>query len=122
MWQHLVIRKLNQDVAKLQSRVEDLEQHGHKDSVRIFGLLEDTPGTTDQKVLQFCNQMMKLQPPLTLDEIAISHRIGKVKQPPADGSPGAPRALLVKFATRRSKNRITTVRKMLKPGNQQSEG
>ena len=118
----LVIRKLNQDVAQLQSRVDDLEQHGRKDSVRIFGLSEDTPGTTDEKVLRLCNQRMKLQPPLTMDEIAISHRVGKVKQPAADGSPGAPCALLVKFANRRSKNRVIAVRKMLKPGNQQSEG
>ena len=36
--------------------------------------------------------------------------------------PGHLRALLVKFATRRSKNRVIAVRKMLKPGNQQSEG
>ena len=79
----LVIRKLDQDVAQLHSSVDDLEQHGRKDSVRRFGQLEDTPGTTDQKVLRFCNQMMKSQPLLTLDEIAISHCVGKVKQPAA---------------------------------------
>ena len=106
----LVIRKLNQDIAQLQSRVDDLEQHGRKDSARIFGLSEDTPGTTDQKVLRLCNQMMKLQPPLTMDEIASSHRVGKVKHPAADGSLGAPRALLVKFVTSTPGNPIARSR------------
>ena len=117
-----VIHKLNQDVIHLQSRVDNLEQHGRKDSVRIFGLSETTPGTTDQKVLRLCNKRMKLQPPLTLDEIAISHRVGKVNEPAEDGTPGAPRALLVKFATRRSKNRVISARKKLKPTNEQEEG
>ena len=117
-----VIHKWNQDVMHLQSGVDNLEQHGRKDSVRIFRLSETTPGTTDQKALRLCNKRMKLQPPLTLDEIAISHRVGKVNEPAEDGTPGTPHALLVKFATRQSKNRVISARKKLKSRNKQEEG
>ena len=116
-----VIRQLTQDVIQLQSRVDDLEQHGRRDSVRIFGLSEVTPGSPDQKVLRLCNERMQLNPPLQIDEIAVSHRVGKINPPADDGSPGAPRPLLVKFATRRSKNRVMEVRKKLKVTDQQLE-
>ena len=58
------IKMLKTEVAHLKSIVEDLEQHGRKDSVRIFGFSETTSGTTDQKVLDLCNNRMKLSPPL----------------------------------------------------------
>ena len=48
------IKMLKTEFAHLKSTVEDLEQHGRKDSVRIFGLSETTSGTTDQKVLDLC--------------------------------------------------------------------
>ena len=116
-----VIRQLNQDVIQLQSHVNDLEQHGRRDSVRMFGLSEVTPGSPDQKVLRLCNQRMQLNPPLQIDEIAVSHRVGKINPPADDGSPGASRPLLVKFATRRSKNRVMEVLKKLKVTDQQLE-
>ena len=47
---------------------------------------------------------MKLVPPLSLDEISVSHRVGKLK-PSSDDSPAPLRLLLAKFATRRSKLR-----------------
>ena len=74
-----IIRALRSDVSHLQIAVEDLEQHGRKDSMRIFGMPENTPGSTDEKVLKLCNTRMKLTPPLMLDEIAVSHRVGPVK-------------------------------------------
>ena len=101
----------------LQSHVGDLEQHGWRDSVRIFGLSEVTPGSPDQKVLRLCNQCSSLQ----IDEITVSHCVGKVSPPADDGSPGAPRPLLVKFATRHSKNKVMEVQKKLKVTDQQLE-
>ena len=107
------IKMLKTEVAHLKSTVEDLEQHGRKDSVRIFGLPETTSGTTDQKVLDLCNNRMKLSPPLQLEEIAVSHRVGQVK-PAEDDQPPPPRPLLVKFASRRSKTRVMDARKRLR--------
>ena len=68
-----IIRELRSDVSHLQIAVEDLEQHGRKDSMRIFGMPENTPGSTDEKVL------------------------------------------LVKFVSRRTKDRMMGARKKLRP-------
>ena len=124
----LRIRNLERDVGHLQMRVDDLEQHGRRDSIRIFGLSETTTGTTDEKVLWLCNNRMKLDPPLALEEIAVSHRVGKPATPADAASsagtrPAPPRALLVKFATRRSRNRVMESRKNLKdPPSQDDTG
>ena len=67
-----IIRELQGSVSRLQVTVDDLEQHGRRESMRVFGLPETTPGSTDDKVLELVNNRMKLQPPLSLDEIAVS--------------------------------------------------
>ena len=110
-----IISELQKDVADLKVQVDNHEQHSRRDSIRIFGLSEETPGTTDEKVMRLCNQRMKLTPPLKLDEISISHRVGKPRQTDDENETPLPRPLLVKFATRRSKNRVMEARKELRP-------
>ena len=68
----------------------------------------------DEKVLRLCNTRMKLQPPLSLDEIAVSHRVGKLPDETSETTPAPPRALLVKFSTRRSKYRVMAEKKYAK--------
>ena len=118
------IKLLKSEVAQLKISVDALEQHGRKDSIRIFGLPESTPGSTDEKVVALCNGRMRLSPPLQLEEIAVSHRVGLVK-PATDEQPSPPRPLLVKFVSRRSKTRVMEVRKNLRkkkpPGTQQQQ-
>ena len=108
------ITTLQRQVRELETKMDDYEQHGRRDSVRIFGLSEDSPGSTDEKVLRLCNKRMKLSPPLRLEEISVSHRVGKLGEPAEDGTPPPPRPLLVKFATRRSKTRVISKRKNLR--------
>ena len=108
------IRDLKNEVKVMTNRIDDLEQHGRRDSMRIFGLSESTPGSTDEKVLRLCNTRMKLQPPLSLDEIAVSHRVGKLPDETSETTPAPPRALLVKFSTRRSKYRVMAEKKYAK--------
>ena len=108
------IQELEREVGHLHMRVYDLEQHGRRDSIRIFGLSETTQGTTDDKVLRLCNGRMNLAPPLALEEIAVSHRVGKPVVSNDAESPPPPRPLLVKFSTRRSRNRVMEARKSLK--------
>ena len=113
------IAKMEQRIIHLESSIDDLEQHGRRDSVRIFGLPEDDTGTTDEKVLKLCNVRMKLRPPppppLQVDEITVSHRVGEQKPVPQDTSarPSPPRPLLVKFVSRRAK-RVMAQRKELR--------
>ena len=115
------IRSLQSDVIQLQTRVEDLEQHGRRDSLRFFGIPEDKPGNTDDKVLKLCNKRLKLNPPLSKDDIAVSHRVGPPKQPTpndldtnAEPEPPPPRAILAKFVSRRIRERVMGARKKLK--------
>ena len=75
------IRTLQSEVTQLQTRVEDLEQHGRRDSLRFFGIPEDEPGNTNDKVIKLCNKRLKLSPHLSKDGIAVSHRVGPPKQP-----------------------------------------
>ena len=42
-----IIRELQGSVSRLQVTVDDLEQHGRRESMRVFGLPETTPGSTD---------------------------------------------------------------------------
>ena len=108
------IATLQRQVTDLEIKMDDHEQHGRRDSVRIFGLSETSSGTTDEKVLCLCNKRMKLSPPLSIEEISVSHRVGKPGEPAEDGTPPPPRPLLVKFATGRSKNRVISERKELR--------
>ena len=120
-----IISSLRQDVSGLESRVEDLEQYSRRSSMRIYGIEEATPGTTDEKVLALCNEKLHLEPPLSLDEIAVSHRAGRK---PTQGQAAAangeaadvqagvsqPRPILIKFVSRRSKARVMAARRGLR--------
>ena len=46
------ITTLQRQVRELETKMDDYEQHGRWDSVMIFGLSEDSPGSTDEKVLR----------------------------------------------------------------------
>ena len=56
------IQKMSDQISELEQKYDDLEQHGRKGSVRIFGVPENTAGDTDTKVLHVVNTMMKLTP------------------------------------------------------------
>ena len=77
--------------------------------MRVFGLEEETPGSTDEKVIELVNNHLALVPPLNPTEIEVSHRIGK-----SDNPKSHPRATLVKFVSRRSKRRVMKIRGRLK--------
>ena len=81
------MRDLENEVSELKTIIDNHEQHGRRDSIRIFGLSEETSGTTDDKVMRLCNCRMKLDPPLTLDEISVSHRVGRIVEPTDDFPP-----------------------------------
>ena len=66
------------EVRDLRDHAEALEQHGRRASVRVFGIPEDTQGTTDDELLNLCNNRKKIRPPLSPDDIEVSHRVGKL--------------------------------------------
>ena len=92
-------------------RIDELEQYSRRPSIRVYGIPEETPGTTDSKLLKLCNAHLKLRPPLELSDIEVSHRVGKPRPLNADSSDGQsqtppPRAIIAWLASRRTKARI----------------
>ena len=122
------VASLEKEVARLNGTIDDLEQHSRRGSIRVFGIPEEGTGNTDEKLLAVFNQRMKIQPPLSLADIEVSHRLGKVAvatttNHDADADdvnapvqpPPKPRAIIVKFASRRTKARVMKARKELRP-------
>ena len=68
------ITTLRREVRDLRDHAEALKQHSRRASVRVFGIPENTPGTSDDKLLDLCNNRMKIRPPLSPDDIEVSHR------------------------------------------------
>ena len=85
------IQNLQSHVQALEIKIDDLEQHGRKGSIRVFGLPEDSPGTLEDKLLSLFNDNVKVVPSLTLNDIEVAHRLGKPPQSPPTQTPPVPR-------------------------------
>ena len=110
------IKKLTKQNQNLEARIDDLEQHGRLGSIRVFGVPEDLPGTTDDKILSICNENLKLDPKLSIEDIEVSHHLGKEPPQPREGETRSDpkRPIIVKFSSRRTKGRVMESCKLLK--------
>ena len=117
------IQRLTQQVSDLEVRYDDLEQQGRKGSLRVFGLPEDDEGTLEDKLIKLWNNHLELDPPITIEDIEVTHRLGKPPQTNQDGQEASedgsrqhpkPRPVIVKLASRCTKNAIIEKRKKLK--------
>ena len=107
------IEALKETIQMQQTKLDDLEQHGRRDSLRVAGIPENPDhDDTDAAVLEVC-QLMKMDPPLEAKDIAVSHRVGKQRQ-------GQHRQILVKFATRNVRERVFRAKSALKDVNSDS--
>ena len=70
-------QKISVDIEELGKKYDDLEQHGRKGTVRIFGVPENIPGDTDSKVIHVLNDLMKMDPPISMEDLEVTHRVGK---------------------------------------------
>ncbi|XP_060581807.1 uncharacterized protein LOC132738341 [Ruditapes philippinarum] len=89
----------------LELRADATEQYSRRDNLRITGISENKDENTDQIILDMSSS---IGADLSLDEIAVSHRVGKPR------SSGKPRDILVKFASRRSRDKLLKKRALLK--------
>ena len=72
------ITSLESEVIRLNDTLDDLEQHSRRGSIMVFGIPGEGDGNTDDKLLALFNQCMKMQSPISLDDIEVSHRLRKV--------------------------------------------
>ena len=101
------IKTLKETISVLDKQLDNLEQHGRRDSLRIAAIHEkEEHDDTDAAVLKIC-QAIKVDPPVQPTDIAVSHRVGR----PAEGRT---RQLIVKFATRNVRERVYSTKKELK--------
>ena len=108
------LQRLRNIIRDQQIMLDDLEQHGRRDSLRISGIPENPEhDNTDEAVLKICNEM-KVEPQVEPRDIAVSHRVGK-------SAAGRPRQILVKFATRNVRERVFKARTELKNVNKKEE-
>ena len=92
------IQKLEDRVAELEVKNDDLEQQGRKRSIPIFGLPEHGDGPLEQKLLELCNEHLKLQPPICAEYIKVAHRLGKPPPKPQLNEDGAtPQMLMLRL-------------------------
>ena len=104
------IHDLKRTVRDLEGKHDDLEQHGHRDSLRVSGISElELHDNTDTAVLKVC-EAMKLDPPLQPQDIVVSHRVGHK-------TAGKYHQIIVQFATRNVRERVFSARTDLKEVN-----
>ena len=112
------ITSMAREIADLQVRNDDLEQQGRKGSVRVFWVPETTEGTTDIKILSVLDKQMKLDPPIVIEDLEVTHRLGKPRPPPDDAEaseePKTVWPIIVKFTSWWVKSRVMENRKKLK--------
>lgn len=104
--------KMDEQIASLQeykSDINDLEQHGWKNSLRIVGMEHNTERETVEecidKVVVLVSKTLDVR--LEIRDIDIAHRLGKFKK-------NKPRTIIVKFTHRTKKAEIIRGRRKLK--------
>ena len=98
------IKELKKTISDQNDKLDQLEQHGRRDSLRIAGIPQnEASDVTDTAVLTLC-AAIKVDPPVQAQDIAVSHRAGKA-------ATGKPRQILVKFATRNIRKRVFRAKK-----------
>ena len=110
----LEILTLKKTIVDQQVQLDDLEQHGRRDSLRVSGIPEpEEHDDTDAVVMSVCTAI-KLDPPLDPKDIAVSHRVCHKVQ-------GKDRHIIIKFATRNVREHVFHAWKALKDVNQDKD-
>ena len=92
------------EVSRLKSELNDLEQYGRRNNLRIFGIPEAAGEDTTEVIKQIAQD--KLGVSLDEKDIDRSHRVGKLSD--------KLRAILVKFTSYRARNIVIKQRRKLK--------
>ena len=101
------IKNLKTRCDDLEKRNDALEQYTRENSLRFAGLEEIDNENPTETVIQACNSLLKVKPPIEAGDIDNAHRLGE----------GTPRALIVKFTNFRARRRVFEAKRNLKNPN-----
>ena len=105
------ITQLKKDNQELREELDELQQYSRKPSIRVYGIPEKNNDDPDQLLLQLFNKRMKMTPPIELQDIEISHRIGRITNVGESSDPPPPRPIIARFASRRIKGAVMRQKK-----------
>ena len=108
------ISDLKHENQELREELDELQQYSRKPSIRVYGIPESEDEDTDQLLLQLFNERMQLEPPVQLQDIEISHRVGRTPYPAQSSDKPSHRAIIARFASRRIKAKVMREKKKLK--------
>ena len=106
------IAQLRDDVPELHDKHDALEQYGRRNCLRVAGV-SDTEEDTTAAVVKLANEVLKVQPPLTEQDINNSHRLPKPRNSPND----QPCPIIIRFNRKTDRDRVLKNRKNLKAFN-----
>ena len=86
------IDSLEKRVSDLELQIEDIEQYGRQNSLRISGIQETASEDVKEKVSELINDTLQVTPNVMDQHIDRVHRVGK-------RGTGKTRAILVKFCS-----------------------
>ena len=109
-----IIEDFEKRVSALEAQQDRQEQYSRRLNLRIHGIAETQEGSTDKKVLHLINTEMSMEPPLVLEDIERSNRLG-----PSQDREGRPRVrpVIVRFRTDRLRDSVYRARTRLKEHN-----
>lgn len=99
------VDSLQGENSNLRNKLDDLEQYGRRNNIRIFGFKEERGEDTVAKVVDLVNSKLNVQ--ISSRDIDACHRLGKAEN-------GKPRAIICKFVSRLVRDRIYFAKSKLK--------
>ena len=109
-----IIKKLEQRVDQLEEAADSTEQYSRRPNLRVHGIPEtktDDSENTDQLIVKLVNEDINFQPPIQLNQIERSHRLGPKTS--VDGQKRE-RAIIVRFRSERVRDEVYRSRFKLK--------
>lgn len=105
------INDLTKQVQDLESRCDELEQYSRRNSLRIYGIPEQSDEHLTEQMTNLVNEELAIQPQLNISDICRVHRVGRQN---SNADHQKPRPILLKLATHQCKERIYKNRFALK--------
>ena len=117
---NLRLNDLEKRISTLEANADRQEQYSRRPNLRVQGLEEKGEGeNTDRIMIQLINDTLAVVPPLEIEDIERSHRLGPKTN--KDGQPRT-RPVIVRFRSERVRDTVYRARTKLKIHNNENRG